>query len=112
MGDEGEILSATDVIGNQVKTSDGKELGLIEELIIDKESGRIIGALLSQRDLARDVQQLSTVPWDALRYSKADGSIYVEGDPVSHRDHTKARATSRNVLIYTSSIYRRATGIP
>jgi len=41
------LLSATTVLGDKVTNADGEDLGKIEELMIDLESGRVAYAVLS-----------------------------------------------------------------
>jgi sporulation protein YlmC with PRC-barrel domain len=108
------ILSASAVLGNKVKNSKGEYLGKVEELIIDPETGQIVGALLSREDLLPSEHHLAAIPWDALTLSRADGAIYVDPDIMRHPMRRKKDWPgtgeppdwARNVVIYTSSIYK------
>ncbi len=107
-----QILSASSVIGNQVKNLRGEHLGKVEELIIDPETGRIVGALLSRRYIQTG-ERISAIPWDAMTLNKSDGAIYVDAEIVDHplrRDKdwpgTGTPQWSRNVVVYTSSVYK------
>ena len=107
-----QILSASSVIGNQVKNSRGESLGKIEELVIDTDTGRIVGALLSRQNTLKG-DRISAIPWDAMTLNKSDGTIYVDSEIVDHplrreKDwpDTGAPQWSRNVVVYTSSIYK------
>lgn len=112
MRNETRVVSVTSVIGNQVKNSRGEDLGQVEELIIDPDTGRIIGALLSRRAVQRG-ERISAIPWDAMTLNKSYGAIYVDSEIADHplrreKDwpDTGAPPWSRNVVVYTSSIYK------
>jgi sporulation protein YlmC with PRC-barrel domain len=108
------VFGASSVLGNIVKTTSGESLGQIQELVIDPENGRIVGALLSRPDLPPS-DGLATVPWEALALSKQDGAIYVDASVVRHpyrreTDWSDANeaSVSRNVLVYTSTVYKNS----
>lgn len=112
MTNANQTLSASSVIGNQVKNLRGENLGKVEELIIDPDTGRIVGALLSHQN-PPDGEQISAIPWDAMTLSHSDGAIYVDSETLSHphrRDRdwpgTSAPQLPRNIVVYTSSIYK------
>ncbi len=108
MSSERQVLSATSVIGNQVRNRSGEPVGHVGELIIDPDTGRIIGALLLRRGLAKG-EQISAIPWDAVTVDQSDGAIYVDSETVEHPlpregDWLVAGAVQspRNVVVYTS----------
>lgn len=113
MGHSEQVLSASDVLGNKVKNVKGESLGTVQELIIDPDSGRIVGALLSPVDAARVGEHLA-VPWHALTLSKEDGAIYADSEMMEHplRRQTdwpemqEPPQWSKNILVYTSSVYK------
>ncbi len=114
MGNSPEVLSASAVLGNKVKNIKGENLGTVQELIIDPDTGRIVGALLSREDVTKAGEQLSAVPWNALTLSKSDGTIYADSEMMEHPLRRKKDwpemggppQWSKNVVIYTSSIYK------
>ncbi len=61
------VLSATTIIGDGVRNSSGDNLGRIEELVIDIESGRVAYAVLSFGGFLGLGDKLFAVPWAALR---------------------------------------------
>ncbi len=61
------VLSATTMIGDKVRNSSGEDLGTIEELMIDVESGRIAYAVLSFGGFLGLGDKLFAIPWQALR---------------------------------------------
>lgn len=117
MPNDPQILPATSLIGNKVKNYMGENVGHVKELIIDPETGRIVGALLSRQDLVKTDEALSAVPWGAMTLSSTDGIIYVDPDIMEHplrreRDwpDTGAPHWSRNIVVYTSSVYKAPDG--
>lgn len=114
MGDSRQVLSASDVLGNKVKNVKGQSLGTVQELIIDPDSGRIVGALLLPVDAAKVGEHLAAIPWHALTLSKEDGAIYADPEMMEHplRRRTdwpemqEPPQWSKNTVIYTSSVYK------
>ena len=109
-----QVLSASDVLGNKVKNIKGQSLGTVQELIIDPDSGRIVGALLSHEDAAKVGKHLSAIPWNALTLSKEDGAIYADSEMMEHplrrqRDWPEMEEPpqwSKNIVVYTSSVHK------
>ena len=114
MGLSPQVLSASDVLGNKVKNVKGESLGTVQELIIDPDSGRIVGALLSHEDATKLGEHLAAVPWNALTLSKEDGAIYADSEMMEHplrrqRDWPEMPEPpqwSKNIVVYTSSVYK------
>ncbi len=94
---ENHILTAS-LIGNSVKNLKGERVAKLEELVIDPGSGRIVGAVLAPMSTGRG---RSTVPWDALTLSSADGALYLDTNK-----NTSWPDSKKQVVVYTSSIYR------
>jgi len=62
-----EVLSATTIIGDEVRNLQGEDIGEIEELMINLEDGCIAYAVLSFGGLMGIGDKLFAVPWKALR---------------------------------------------
>lgn len=62
-----KLLSATTMIGDDVKNSSGEDLGTIKEFMIDKETGRVVYAVVSFGGILGVGNKLFAVPWSALR---------------------------------------------
>ena len=60
------ILSATTLVGDKVTNADGEDLGKVEELMIDLESGRVDFAVLSFGAGFLRSDKLFAVPWASL----------------------------------------------
>lgn len=62
-----EVLSATTIIGDEVRNLQGEDIGEIEELMINLNDGCIAYAVLSFGGLLGIGDKLFAVPWQALR---------------------------------------------
>jgi len=84
VGEKGErrrrVLSAGTLAGDRVRNSAGEDLGKIEELMIDIESGRIAYAVLSFGGFLGMGNKLFAVPWHALHVNEADHEFLLNVD--------------------------------
>jgi len=71
-----QALSASTMIGDDVRNPEGEELGQIEELMIDVTTGRIAYAVLSFGGFLCIGEKLFAVPWEAL-YLDLDEKVFV-----------------------------------
>lgn len=60
------VLSASTLIGNNVRNSDGDSLGEIEEIMLDRSDGRVAYAVLSFGGFLGVGDKLFAVPWQVL----------------------------------------------
>lgn len=65
------VLSTTTVIGDSIVNLKGENLGKIEELMLDLETGRVAYAILSFGGFLGMGEKLFAIPFEAL---KLDGS--------------------------------------
>jgi sporulation protein YlmC with PRC-barrel domain len=61
-----EVLSASTMIGDEVKNSLGETLGKLEELMIDLDEGRVAYAVLSFGGFLGMGNKLFAIPWEAM----------------------------------------------
>lgn len=59
-------LSASTLAGNKVKNAQGEDLGKVEELMIDLESGRVAYAVVSFGGGFLHSGKLFAIPWASL----------------------------------------------
>ncbi len=64
------LLSSTTIAGDDVRNELGEDLGKIEDLMIDLDSGRIAYAVLSFGGFLGIGDKYFAIPWEALRVSK------------------------------------------
>jgi hypothetical protein len=75
------IISAKKVTGTQVRNLAGEDLGRIEDLMIDKLSGRTVYAVLSFGGLLGIGVKHFALPWEALHYDTEQEAYSVAIDP-------------------------------
>lgn len=74
------ILSATTLIGDPVKNSAGEDLGELEDIMIDLESGRIDYAVIARGGILGIGDKLFAIPWSSLHVDLEDESIRLDID--------------------------------
>ena len=65
-GKNPRVLSSSTICSDHVKNAAGEDLGKIEDLMIDLDSGRIAYAVLSFGGFLKMGNKLFAVPWQAL----------------------------------------------
>ena len=73
-----QMMSALTVAGDSVKNSAGENLGRIEDLVIDVQSGRVNYAVLSFGGFLGIGDDHYPLPWQSLKYDTSLGG-YVTG---------------------------------
>ncbi len=106
----GHLIGASQVQGTTVYDLAGEKLGSLEDVMLDKQSGRIAYAVLSFGGILGIGGQYHPLPWEKLSYDPEQGGYVVdvdretlEGSP-SFTDEATANwndeAWSRNVYTY------------
>ena len=90
------VLSTNAVIGDSVVNRTGENLGKIEELMLDLETGRVAYAVLSFGGFLGMGEKYHPIPWSALKYDEREGSYVV---PFSRETHEAAPADSIDALV-------------
>ncbi|WP_069300690.1 PRC-barrel domain-containing protein [Neptunicoccus sediminis] len=85
------LVSSTDVNGTNVYGSDGTNIGTIDHLMIDKQSGKVAYAVMGFGGFLGLGEEHHPVPWGKLKYDPAkDGFVAdltefeVKGAPDRH----------------------------
>jgi sporulation protein YlmC with PRC-barrel domain len=76
----GRLIGATQVQGTAVYNTAGEKFGSIEDVMIDKISGRIAYAVLSFGGFLGVGGRYYPLPWEKLTYDKAQGGYVVDVD--------------------------------
>ena len=58
-----------DIIGTRIKSSDGKDLGEVDQLLIDTQTGKVTYAVIGIGGLAGVGEKKVVVPWSELKFS-------------------------------------------
>lgn len=74
------VLSATSLIGDDVKNRSGEDLGKIEEIMLDTEHGRVAYAVLSFGGFLGLGDKLFAIPWDSLTLNTDEKCFYLNVD--------------------------------
>ena len=62
-----EVLRTKDITGDRVRNAAGENLGKIEELVVDVNTGRVAYAVLSFGGVLSLGNKLFAIPWEALQ---------------------------------------------
>lgn len=73
-------ISASSVIGTDVKNLQDDNLGKIEEIMLDVINGRVMYAVLSFGGFLGVGNKLFAIPWQALRYDHAANAYRLAAD--------------------------------
>jgi sporulation protein YlmC with PRC-barrel domain len=74
------LISADKVEGTPVYNRNGEKLGTVEDLMIDKVSGKVAYAVLSFGGFLGIGDQHHPLPWDQLTYDPNQGGYVVDLD--------------------------------
>ena len=69
------VLSASKIAGDKVKNLDGEDLGKVEEIMIDLQSGRVAYAVLSFGSGFMHSGKLFAIPWASLAVDQGDKKV-------------------------------------
>ena len=98
------LISAGRVQGTNVYNTSGDPLGEINDVMIDKRSGRIAYAVMSFGGFLGMGERYHPLPWGSLKYDTAQGG-YVVG--VTKEQLEKAPTVGRNEAPDWSAILRQ-----
>lgn len=71
------LVSASNVTGTDVRNPLGEDLGKIEDIMIDVNSGRIAYAVLSFGGFLGIGDKYFAIPWESLKHSMEEDDVYV-----------------------------------
>ena len=69
-------IRATKVLGTNVKNTNGEKIGEVKDVILDKQSNRIMFAVLSFGGFLGAGEKYHPLPWSSLDYDE-DADAYV-----------------------------------
>ena len=72
------VLQAGRMLGYPVRNPEGETLGRLEEFVVDSETGRVVYAILSFKELLRTEEKLFAVPWRALVVAPEGGALILD----------------------------------
>jgi sporulation protein YlmC with PRC-barrel domain len=78
---EAQVLSASTLMGDDVRNPQGENLGELEEIMLDCNSGRIAYAVISFGGILGMGDKLFAIPWEALRLDTENKVFFWDEDP-------------------------------
>jgi hypothetical protein len=81
LDENASLISAAKVTGTSVYNTDGELLGEINDVMLDKRSGKIAYALMSFGGFLGIGERYHPLPWAMLKYDTRQGG-YVVGIPI------------------------------
>jgi len=75
-----KVLSSSTISSDHVKNAAGEDLGKIEDLMIDLDSGRVAYAVLSFGGFLKMGNKLFAVPWEALKVDTVNKELLLNVD--------------------------------
>ena len=76
-GHSGKAFKMSDLEGSNVRNLQGEELGEIEDIVVDVESGRILYAIMDFGGFLGIGEKSFPVPWDSLAPLPSEGVFYL-----------------------------------
>ncbi|WP_020694562.1 PRC-barrel domain-containing protein [Reyranella massiliensis] len=76
----GTLIAAEKVEGTNVYNHQGDKLGTVDDIMIDKVSGKAIYAIMSFGGFLGIGEKYHPLPWSTLRYDEAKGGYVVNLD--------------------------------
>ena len=70
-------IRAKKVIGTAVKDKSGSKIGVIEDVVLDKESNNIMFAVVGFGGFLGMNEKYHPVPWETLDYDETEGAYLV-----------------------------------
>ena len=72
------LIETNRIEGTRVYNRDGKHIGTIDHLVVEKVSGRVVYAVMSFGGFLGLGAHLYTVPWDKLHYETSLGGYHTD----------------------------------
>ena len=70
-------IRASKVIGTTVKDSSGERIGEVEDMVLDKQSNKILFGVVSAGGVLGIGEKYHPVPWAALDYDKSEDAYVI-----------------------------------
>ena len=76
----GSLIAAEKVEGTNVYNRQGEKLGTVDDIMIDKVSGKAIYAVMSFGGFLGMGEKIHPLPWSTLKYDERKGGYVVDLD--------------------------------
>ena len=78
--DWGVVKAKKEIIGVKVNATTGEDLGEIEEIVLNKQSGQVNYVVLSYGGILGMGDKLLAIPWNALHYDDDKDTFVLDVD--------------------------------
>jgi sporulation protein YlmC with PRC-barrel domain len=103
----GTMIAADRVEGTEVYNTKGEHLGEVEDVLIDKESGKVAYAVMSFGGFLGIGEKYHPIPWSMLKYDTSKAGYVVALDqatletaPAYDRDELKFQDRAWNASVH------------
>lgn len=72
------VICASKVIGTNVKDPEGKKIGEVEDVVLDKKSNSIVFAVVGFGGLLGMAEKYHPIPWSSLTYDSDENAYVVD----------------------------------
>jgi sporulation protein YlmC with PRC-barrel domain len=105
---DSSLIRVSELLGQDVKTSGGDDLGTVKDLGIDLTNGRIATAVISSGGFLGIGDQLRVVPGPALKMHPATEGVQLSGtaDQFKRQPHFKGQSLPVQNESYLDQLYR------
>ena len=79
-GASGLLVDASAVIGSSVRGTDGKDLGRVNRLMLDPQTGRVTTVVIGIGGTLGFNEKLVSMPWESVKIAQDQGRVIVSVD--------------------------------
>ncbi|MBC7767231.1 MAG: PRC-barrel domain-containing protein [Phycisphaerales bacterium] len=101
-------IRAKKVIGTAVKSNDGDKIGVVEDLVLDKENNTILFAVVGFGGVLKVGEKYHPLPWAVLDYDEDEDAYvvpYTEDELKAAPTDTIEELTKNDGLAYRDQSY-------
>lgn len=74
------LVEARTLVGSPVRSSEGKEMGHIKQLLINPEDGEIVYAVVARGGILGFGEELIAIPWDDVKVARDRETVVLTVD--------------------------------
>lgn len=108
------VIGSDRVDGTDIYGSDGKKIGAVENLMIDKQSGQVTDAVISVGGFLGIGEERHSLPWQKLNYSTDHDGYVIDATKEQLKEAPRFNADDRDRPYdnaYQTGVYNYWSGI-
>lgn len=94
----------TDLMGRKLRTPQGEEIGVVQNVMLNPSDGTIIFIFLCYANFIGKVHRHFAIPRQQLRFKKDGGSLYFEIDEHRLKDASELNVTGKSRHLYNKEL--------